>query len=237
MSMELFYKLPQDLAARKDLTGSDKVLYAVIITRMGSNGRSWPGIKALMRDCGLCRDTVLKSIRRLEAAGILAVNRRGIGKVNHYTESFESGLEIRPVRKSDRSENQTIGGLKTRPEAVRKSDPNKNRSIEKINIDIPEKLNCEVFLTAWKEWITYRGERRKALTPTTIKHQFQMLAAHDLETAVKMIMTSIQNGWTGIFPPKTEVRSTTNARKSDNAKCQTTREIPYARADEPLPRL
>jgi len=235
---ELFYKLPQDLAARKDLTGSDKVLYAVIVTRMGNNGRSWPGVKALMRDCGLCRDTVLKSIKRLEAAGTLAVNRRGSGRVNHYAESVESGLEIRPVRKPDRSENQTIGGLKTRPEAVRKSDLNKNRFIEKIHVDIPEKLNCEVFLTAWKEWNAYRGEIKRPLTPTSARQQLHKLAAHDPETAAAMLMQSIQNQWRGIFPLKTDSRSQNHVNKSNNGERKTTsREIPYARADEPLPRF
>lgn len=43
MSAALFYKLPQDIAARSDLTASAKIVYAVIRDRIGQNGKSWPG--------------------------------------------------------------------------------------------------------------------------------------------------------------------------------------------------
>ena len=40
-----FYKLPADVAAREDLSGNDKVLYAVLADKMGGNGRAWPGFR------------------------------------------------------------------------------------------------------------------------------------------------------------------------------------------------
>lgn len=125
---DLFYKLPQDLAARTDITASDKLVFAVIVARIGDNGKSWPGIQSLMRDCGLCRDTVIKSIHRLEAAGLLSVQRRGNGRVNHYE---KTSLKTRPVEKPDQSEYQTTGSLKTRPEPVRKSDCNRKDSLKR----------------------------------------------------------------------------------------------------------
>lgn len=118
---ERFYKIPKNLAFRRDLKPSDKLVYAAITDRIGQNGFCWPGIRSLIQDCGLCRDTVVNSIRRLEAAGLLNVKRRGNGRVNHYK---ETGPKTRPVEKPNRSENQTTGGLKTRPEAVRKPDCN-----------------------------------------------------------------------------------------------------------------
>lgn len=120
MTNDKFYKLPQELTARKDLTASAKIIYAVIMDHLGNNKDCWPGKRKLVKKTGLSGDTVCNAIQRLESVGALVVDRRGNGRSNHY----KTGLEIRPVRKSNRSENQTGGGQKTRPEAVRKSDPN-----------------------------------------------------------------------------------------------------------------
>ncbi len=117
---ERFYKLSQGLAARRDLRATDKIIYAVILDHIGSNGAAWPGKRSLARKTGLAGDTICNSIRRLEAKGMLNVERRGNGKSNHY----KSGPEILPAAEPDRSETQTGGGPKPGPEAVRSSDPN-----------------------------------------------------------------------------------------------------------------
>ena len=53
-----FYKLPQDLAARTDLTPSAKLVYAVIADRIGANGKCWPGERSISRDAGMGLMTV-----------------------------------------------------------------------------------------------------------------------------------------------------------------------------------
>jgi len=124
MTGDRFYKLSMALASRADLTGSDKVVLAIIIDRMGHNGKCWPGTRTLARESGLHRETVLECIGRLEGCGDLVVRRRGNGKGNHYALPDKSGRQIRPVGKTDRSETPTGGGRKTRPEAVGNSDHN-----------------------------------------------------------------------------------------------------------------
>lgn len=118
-----FYKLPQDLTSRPDITPSAKIVFAVIADSIGRNGKSWIGKRKIALRAGLAECTVIESITRLESAGILFVERRGNGKSNLYSLP-ESGLESRPVGKPDRSEKPTPGGRKTRPEAVGKPDPN-----------------------------------------------------------------------------------------------------------------
>ena len=122
----LFYKLNQELAARKDLNGSDKVLFAVIADRVGKNGKCWPGTRKLAENTGLNRETVIKATKRLESAGLLIVERRKNGQGNHYRTSLESGRKTQPVGKPNRSENPTTTGRKTQPEAVGK--PNHNQT-------------------------------------------------------------------------------------------------------------
>lgn len=52
----------------------------------------------------------------------------------------------------------------------------------------------------WEDWCAYRKEIRKPLTKTSCKQQNALLADHHDADAV--IMLSIGNGWTGLFPDK-----------------------------------
>jgi len=94
-----FYKLPVEIAQRQDLTGIDKVIFAVILNRIGKNKIAWPGERRIAEDSGAVRSTVQASIRRLEKLGILQVDRRGQGRVCHY-QIFETGPKIGPVDES-----------------------------------------------------------------------------------------------------------------------------------------
>jgi hypothetical protein len=49
-----------------------------------SNGQGWPSLATLARETRLHRRTVLRSVQRLEGAGLLVVRRRP-GRVNLYT--------------------------------------------------------------------------------------------------------------------------------------------------------
>ena len=55
----------------------------------------------------------------------------------------------------------------------------------------------------WDEWIAYRREKRKALTPTTISRQSAELTKHatDGHDPNQLLLASITNGWTGIAKP------------------------------------
>ena len=64
---------------------------------------------------------------------------------------------------------------------------------------LPPSLDNPSFQKAWGEWVTYRHERRKPLTKSTIKMQLTKLAKTPDE-AVAIIERSIEQGWTGLFP-------------------------------------
>lgn len=64
---------------------------------------------------------------------------------------------------------------------------------EEVN-ELPEWINKE----AWMEWEKYRKEKRKTLTPATIKMQLKFLEANK-DNHVEIINRSIKNGWTGLF--------------------------------------
>ena len=74
----------------------------------------------------------------------------------------------------------------------------------------PDSLNTESFIKAWESWGEYRREKKKKLTPSTIKLQLKMLAVQPDPAAV--INKSIENGWTGLFPIKEGYKNETNKR-------------------------
>lgn len=74
------------------------------------------------------------------------------------------------------------------------------KSVSKV--EIPEELNTPEFLQAWKEWQSYRKQRRKTLTESTIKKQLEFLASIGVQDAIVSINESITNGWAGLFKPK-----------------------------------
>jgi hypothetical protein len=73
----------------------------------------------------------------------------------------------------------------------------KNADNGKNGNNIPAPLRA-----IWKEWEQHRAEKKKPLTPLSIKKQLKLLAQYDTPTAIEIINTSIRGGYQGLFPPK-----------------------------------
>lgn len=63
------------------------------------------------------------------------------------------------------------------------------------------------FARAWADWEQHRREKKKPLTPTSLKKQFGELAAMGEARAIAALDHSIKNGWTGIFEPEAKQQS------------------------------
>ncbi|MBN2844008.1 MAG: helix-turn-helix domain-containing protein [Sedimentisphaerales bacterium] len=125
---ELFYKLNQDLAARKDLNPADKLVYAIIANYQGDNLDCWPSLCTLGNRAGIHRGTALRSVSTLEKAGLIEVVRSGQGKVNHYRTSSK----LLPVANCNQLQNTTATSSKLLLEPVAKYDT--KRTIEENHI-------------------------------------------------------------------------------------------------------
>lgn len=70
---------------------------------------------------------------------------------------------------------------------------------------LPDELpQVEGFIEIWNDWVQYRKEIKKPLTPTAVKRQFKKLLefkskGYDL---VKIVDTSISRHWQDFFEPK-----------------------------------
>jgi len=74
--------------------------------------------------------------------------------------------------------------------------------MEKIGVEIPEKLNRPEFLQLWEEWLEYRRGQKMTCSPICLKKQLNFLSLLGMELAIISINQSIINGWQGLFPPK-----------------------------------
>jgi len=87
----------------------------------------------------------------------------------------------------------------------------KERNINNIIPELPF-LSLE-FANSWNDWCTYRKEKGKTLSPTSIKKQLDFLKTVPESEAIEIINNSIMNGWQGLFPLKNKTKPPVNPYK------------------------
>jgi hypothetical protein len=114
---DLFYKLPQALAARRDLTGNDKMVFVVLLNYYSQNGKAYPGIRTIAEATGLTPVTVNGCVHDLEKLGLLVIDRRGCGKRNfyHITETVKESNTVSGIGKPCKSLTHTVKESNTEP--------------------------------------------------------------------------------------------------------------------------
>lgn len=58
------------------------------------------------------------------------------------------------------------------------------------------------FRAAWREWLDYRKKTRKKVSRFAAVKQLNLLGEYDPGDAIRIIETSIQNDWQGLFPTR-----------------------------------
>ena len=95
LSQEKFVQLPKRIMRRRGSSPTAKLVFAVIVDRIGANGSAWPGYSRIAADTGLHLSTVKRAVKGLIEAGLLRKFPRGRGLSNMYTipnSSSSSGL-------------------------------------------------------------------------------------------------------------------------------------------------
>ena len=79
-----FVQLPRAVLFHPDLSDGAKVLFGALLHYAWQEGSCFPGQARLADDLGVTERTIRNRIRELEAAGVLRVKQRGLGKTNLY---------------------------------------------------------------------------------------------------------------------------------------------------------
>jgi hypothetical protein len=94
-----FTQVPNFILKSKTLSAGDKLAMAMILSYMWHNDSCFPGQARLAEDMGVDERSVRRHVKALQAAGLLTIVRRGLGKTNIY-ELNVADRTGRPKRRS-----------------------------------------------------------------------------------------------------------------------------------------
>ena len=106
-----FTQIPNALLRRQDVTPGAKLSYMMLLSYAWQEDSCFPGHDRLALDMGVSRRSIVNYLQRLREAGLIVVNRRGLGRTNVYwlpklkppPRSAESAhtekCKIRPIKK------------------------------------------------------------------------------------------------------------------------------------------
>lgn len=202
-------------------TAIDQALYMQMKKVSGEYGECFLSERTLMQKLGIGNKALKKSIQYLLKRGWIKENgfivretNGGKQKVKSYKiidiwkfniEHYQGASESIPLDRQGASES-SVKVLSKVSQGASESATNKNPIIKTYNkkesiFEIPENINKQ----SWNEWVSYRGEIKKKMTPATIKAQIKLLKDFSFDEQSEIINKSIANGWTGLFPPKTRI--------------------------------
>lgn len=159
------------------------------------------------------KDKSAKFMSLLESDNMIRrISRQGETIVSLCKYSDYAALELNdqtvtrtPTRQGADSD-QTV--TRTKDKKVKK-----NKKIKKEEEELSLPFDSSEFSQAWAEWITYRKAKRITVTPITMTRQLKMLGKQVETDAIVMLNQSMDNGWSGLFPPKGNQDSAPAAQK------------------------
>src|SRR6266478_2943809 len=83
-----FTQIPNFILKDPSLSVGAKVAYAMFLSYAWHNESCFPGQDRLAEDMGMSRSRVTEFVGELEKAGLITIQRRGLGKTNVYTIHF-----------------------------------------------------------------------------------------------------------------------------------------------------
>lgn len=148
---------------------------------------------------GLAREHVARTISSLIKRGV--VLKQSQRRCNVLSYQKKASLHV-PKQHMCQNSHKTSAKTVTNPSAKMAHTKDISKRQIKDKAILPNWLPSE----AWTEWLQYKKERRKPMTPMTQKKQWRELERYmaDGHLPADVINQSITQGWTGLFPLKKE---------------------------------
>jgi biotin operon repressor len=187
-------------------------------------GQKITSIQHMAEETGLTEQSVRTAIKKLKLTGELtteATNKYTLVTLINYDfyQDKENQLTNKTTRNLTNEQQTTNKQLTTtkqlnnitiktsyKDHVTTNGDASVKTEKSVNEVEIPTNLNTLEFLHAWKEWQSYRKQKRNTLTECTIKRQLGFLASIGVQDAIISINESIKNGYTGLFPVKQAAR-------------------------------
>lgn len=182
--------VPREVLLNVNLSSTDKLIYAIIQGLDNANGcyasnayiGSIVGVGAESVRQSICKLEENKYITRGTIQGssdrlIKTVGTSSLDKVtNNFCPPPQESLEI--------------------PPKIIAPNNTSNNTRDNKQVLLP---HGSAFKETWEHWLAYRKEKKKPLTPTTIKMQLDTCAAHTEQACIESINKSMTCGWMGLF--------------------------------------
>lgn len=121
--------MPYSVLTSKDLSASDKVVYAAIASFAGDDGQAWPGVRKIASCADVSKNTAQKSINRLAEFGFLSVERGTCAKRQSNRYAIKTRPSNEDVPNPGTSQQLALGRTKNRDGDV----PNSGTELEPLN--------------------------------------------------------------------------------------------------------
>lgn len=92
-----FTQVPNAVLTMTSISVGAKLAYTMLLKYAWAEGACYPGQLKLAQDMGSGERSVRRYLDELEAAGLLEVDRRGLGKTNYYR--LHETVRSKPTRK------------------------------------------------------------------------------------------------------------------------------------------
>lgn len=193
---------------------------------MLTDGMFFETVEQIEDHTNLTKYQQAKAVKKLEEVGVLKTRMRGIPAKRYFLVNGEKILELVDRKKS---KNFTTVGQKTLPQDVKKLDRNNKRETIKennkrdnnnivVNSSLSEPVKDKVLdFLAYRDEIKkpYKSERSIKSLVTQIEKQEQAIGSI---AVIRVIDTSMQNGWQGLFWDKVPKPKNTAADMAEIAR-------------------
>jgi len=130
-----------------------------------------------------------------------------------YTQNATKGL---PVPKGHFTTSDMESGNQPatngQPSIGKVSKVKVSKDNKEVEAELPDWLDKET----WSLWVDHRKQIKKPLKATTVKMQIKLLEPHK-DNHKEIIILSITQGWTGLFPDSNQLKKSSGAKPPSNA--------------------
>ena len=151
-------------------------------------------------ELGMSERTYLRWVKILSAYPYIEIKRAPQGLIFRVFKAFKRFNKTSNSDMPKMAYHKDSDVPKVSSDMTKMAHPITYRQLTKTitkEMSLPDWLNADV----WNEWVAYRKEIKKTLTPISIKRQLKLLEENKADH-IEIIETSIRNGWTGLFPVK-----------------------------------
>ena len=170
-----------------------------------NRGQFVTGRKVLAKETGISEQRIRTILGRLKSTNeitIKSTSRFSVITIRNYnaynTKEIQCNQQSNPRSHQQSTSNQPAINHKQECKEL------KNEKNTTGTVEIPKKLKTPEFLKAWEDWVQYRKDTRHKMTQITKQMQLKKLSQFSPEKAIGVIEKSIEKGWQGLFPERSE---------------------------------